>query len=95
MEEGDGQAKMAAAVSAMPKDQQQAVIHGMVDRLAERLKDNGGDLEGWLRLVRAYRVLDESDKAKTALSDARRNFSSDTAATKRLDDLAHELGLES
>ena len=94
-EEGDGQARMAATVAAMPKDQQQAMIHGMVDRLAERLKTNGGDLDGWLRLVRAYRVLDESDKAKTALTDARRNFSGNMVATKRLDDLAHELGFES
>ena len=55
---------------------------------------NGGDLEGWLRLVRAYRVLDEQGKAKGALSDARRNFAADPTATKRLDNLAHELGLE-
>ena len=85
---------MAATVAAMPPDQQQAMIHGMVDRLADRLKSNAGDLNGWLRLVRAYRVLDEADKAKLALTDARRKFASDAAATKRLDDLAHELGLE-
>ena len=89
-----GQAKMAAAVAAMPPDQQQAMIHRMVDGLADRLKTNGGDLEGWLRLVRAYRVLSEDDKAKVALADARRNFATDPTATKRLADLAHELGLE-
>ena len=89
------QAKMAAAVSAMPAGQQQTMIHGMVDRLAERLKSNGGDLDGWLRLVRAYGVLQEQDKAKTALADARRNFAAYGGAKKRLDDLAHELGLES
>ena len=89
------QAKMAAAVSAMPAGQQQTMIHGMVDRLAKRLKSNGGDLDGWLRLVRAYGVLQEQDKAKTALADARRNFAADGGAKKRLDDLAHELGLES
>lgn len=87
-------AQMAAAVAAMPRDQQQAMIHRMVDGLADRLKTNGGDIEGWLRLVRAYRVLDEGDKAKVALGDARRNFAADPAATKRLDELAHELGLE-
>ncbi len=90
-----GQAKMAAAVAAMPADQQQQMIHGMVDRLARRLKTNGGDIEGWLRLVRAYGVLQEQDKAKSALADARRNFASDDGAKKRLDELAHELGLES
>lgn len=88
------QAKMAAAVEAMPADQQRATINGMVDRLAQRLKSNGADIDGWLRLVRAYRVLDENDKAKVALTDARRKFATDAMATKRLDDLAHELGLE-
>lgn len=90
-----GQAKLAATVAAMPAGQQQQMIHGMVDRLAQRLKANGGDIEGWLRLVRAYGVLQEQDKAKTALADARRNFASDDGARKRLDALAHELGLES
>lgn len=92
--EGGGQEKMAAAIQAMPDDQRQAVIHRMVDGLAERLKGNGADLEGWLRLVRAYRVLNEPDKAKDALAGARRNFAADADAKKRLDDLAHELGLE-
>lgn len=86
---------MAAAVAAMPNDQQQAMIHRMVDGLADRLKSNGSDIDGWLRLVRAYRVLDEQDKAKVALGDARRNFAADPDAKKRLDALAHELGLES
>lgn len=86
---------LAAAVAALPNDQQQAMIHRMVDGLASRLKSNGNDIDGWLRLVRAYRVLDESDRAKVALADARRNFAADPAATKRLDTLAHELGLES
>ncbi len=90
-----GQAKMAAAVAAMPADQQQAMIHRMVDGLADRLKTNAGDIDGWLRLVRAYRVLDEQDKAKIALADARRTFAADSVATQRLESLAHELGLES
>lgn len=90
----NGRAKMAAAVAAMPAGQQQQMIHGMVDRLAERLKSNGGDIDGWLRLVRAYGVLKEQDKAKSALADARRNLAADDGAKKRLDALAHELGLE-
>ena len=83
----------AAQVAAMAPDKQQAFIRRMVDGLADRLKSNGNDIDGWLRLVRAYRVLQEPDKAKVALGDAKRNFAGDTAATKRLDDLAQELGL--
>lgn len=84
----------AATVAAMAPDQQQAMIHRMVDGLAARLKGNGQDIDGWLRLVRAYRVLNDEGKAKGALSDAKHAFAADPSATKRLDALAHELGLE-
>ena len=33
------------------------MVRGMVERLAERLKRDGSDVEGWLRLVRAYTVM--------------------------------------
>ncbi len=65
-------ADMARDVAALPGDEQQAAIRGMVGRLAGRLQENGNDLEGWLRLVNAYRVLDEMPKARAALADARR-----------------------
>ncbi len=79
----------------MPQAEQASAIHGMVDRLASRLAENGQDLEGWLRLVRAYAVLNESDKARSALSDAKRNLAGDATAIARIDALARELGLES
>ena len=91
--DGPPRGKMADAIAAMPGAQQQAMIHRMVDGLADRLHANGNDIEGWLRLVRAYRVLDEQDKARLALGDARHQFAGDPTATKRLDDLAQELGL--
>ena len=40
------------------------MVRGMVARLADRLQDNGADVEGWLRLVRSYVVLGDRDKAK-------------------------------
>ncbi len=83
-----------AAIAAMPAPEQNTAIRGMVDRLAARLAQNGQDIEGWLRLVRAYKVLNEADKARTALDEARRNLGNDPAATARIDALAHELGLE-
>ena len=36
------------------------MVRGMVERLAERLKRDGSDVEGWLRLVRAYTVIGQS-----------------------------------
>jgi cytochrome c-type biogenesis protein CcmH len=85
---------LAAKIQAMPGDEQSSVIHGMVDNLAARLAQNGQDVEGWLRLVRAYSVLHEEEKAKSALNDARRNLGRDPAASARIDALARELGLE-
>ena len=84
----------AASVAALPADEQQKFIRNMVDGLAERLHQDGHDVEGWLRLVRAYNVLQETDKARAALADARKSLGSDSAALARLDQLAHELGLE-
>lgn len=85
----------AAAVAALPADQQRSAIRGMVDGLAARLADNGQDAEGWLKLVRAYRVLGDGDKATKALADARHAMADDPGTLARLDRLAHELGLES
>jgi cytochrome c-type biogenesis protein CcmH len=84
----------AAAIAAMPDAERNATIHTMVDRLAARLAQNGQDIEGWLRLVRAYKVLNEGDKARTALDDARKSLGNDPAAISRIDALAHELGIE-
>ena len=50
----------------MKPKEQNAVIHKMVDRLAARMKDTPNDLEGWLHLAQAYRVLGETEKAKEA-----------------------------
>ena len=67
----------------------------MVSGLAERLKANGKDLEGWQKLVRAYKVMGQDGAARTALADARRNFVDDAKALAELDGLARSLGLGS
>lgn len=84
----------AAAIAFMPAADRDAAIRGMVDSLAARLATNGDDPAGWLRLVRAYTVLKEPEKARAALGDARRALARDPGALKGLDDLARELGLE-
>ena len=48
------------------------MVRGMVERLAERLKSDGSDVEGWLRLVRAYMVLGDPSRRAAAAGDARR-----------------------
>jgi cytochrome c-type biogenesis protein CcmH len=84
----------AAAISSMPEADRSAAIRGMVDGLAARLASDGRDAEGWLRLVRAYVVLNEGGKAKGALADARRALAGDVSAIERLAALAKQLGLE-
>lgn len=51
-----------------------AQIQGMVDGLAARLKANPDDPDGWVRLVRAYGVLGETDRQGAALAEARRRY---------------------
>jgi len=70
------------------------MIRGMVQKLSDKLHTEGGDVEGWLRLVRAYAVLGDSDKAKTAAADAKRALASHPDEIKRIDDLVKGLGLE-
>ncbi len=49
-------------------------IQGMVDALAAQLKAHPDDPDGWVRLVRAYGVLGETDRRDAALAEARRRF---------------------
>lgn len=82
------------AAAKLTPDQQTDIIRGMVNRLASRLKANGSDLDGWLKLVRAYTVLGERDKAKAAVSDARHALAQDPDKLRRIDDLVKALDLE-
>jgi len=90
---GPSEQDMAAAAELTPQ-QRNDMVRSMVDRLAERLKRDGSDLDGWLRLVRAYTVLGDPDKAREAASDARRALAPEPDKLKRLDELVKGLGLE-
>lgn len=58
------------AASQMTDQQRQQLIRTMVQRLADRLKENPDDKQGWLRLEKAYRVLGETAKADEAAAKA-------------------------
>ncbi len=72
---------------------QAAMIRGMVERLATRLKENGADLDGWLRLIRSYSVLKDTGKAQEAIASARKQFASDPASLERIDSLVRDVGI--
>lgn len=59
-------------------------ISAMVEGLAARLKSKPKDLAGWQRLIRAYSVLGERDKANSALATARENFRNNASAMAAL-----------
>jgi cytochrome c-type biogenesis protein CcmH len=72
---------------------QDAMIRGMVARLAAKLHEDGSDVDGWLRLMRSYVVLGEADKARAAVDDARRALKDDADKLRRLDEGAKSLGV--
>lgn len=84
-----------AAASQLSPAQRGEMVRGMVARLAERLTREGSDIEGWLRLIRAYMVLDDRDKARAAAADARKALAGEPDKLKRLDETVKGLGLES
>lgn len=70
-ETGPSREQMEAA-QEMTAEDRDAMIRGMVQRLADRLKDNPDDLAGWQRLEKAYRVLGETAKADAAAAEIKR-----------------------
>lgn len=58
------------AAQQMSAEDRNAMVRGMVDRLAERLRENPNDADGWLRLARAREVLGEAEPAREALRQA-------------------------
>lgn len=66
---GPSSEDVAAAEEMSPEDRA-AFIQSMVQRLADRLKDEPDDLDGWLQLGRAYSVLGNVVAAKDAYQNA-------------------------
>lgn len=83
-----------ASVQGMSDGDRGAMIRGMVDRLAARLKQNGDDVEGWLRLARAYMVLKEPDNARATRDDARRALAANEDGLRKLNEGLKALGID-
>jgi len=78
---------------ALPSDQQQAMIRGMVNGLADRLEARPRDEAGWLRLIHSRVVLGEEGAAREALARALAVFADDASAGSRIAAAARELGI--
>lgn len=81
------------AASSLPPGQQDAMVRDMVEGLANRLKANPRDGDGWIRLMRARMVLGETRAASQALADAKAAFAGNAAEQQRLSEAAKTLGV--
>ena len=84
----------ADAIRNLPKKDQQQAIRGMVSSLAERLADDPSDKSGWLRLVRAYRVLGDEEEARNAFNRAMKLHGADPEFGKALKTQLQGIGVE-
>ena len=83
-----------AAAKDMTAGDRQAMIEGMVERLAGKLKDDPSDADGWQRLIRAYAVLGRKEDAAGALATARDALKAAPEKLAALEQFAAGLGLE-
>lgn len=86
-------AEQVAAAQQMSAGDRNAMIHGMVEKLAADLKQNPHNADGWLRLMRVRMVLDERAQAMADYHDARNAFAGDPAQLSAFDNTAHSLGI--
>lgn len=77
-------AAQVEAAGDMSEGDRSAMIEGMVQRLADRLKENPDDLDGWLRLGKAYAVLGRKEDAVRAFGQALRIDPSNPVAKEAL-----------
>jgi cytochrome c-type biogenesis protein CcmH len=91
---GGPNAADVAAAANMPADRRAEMVRGMVQRLSDRLHADGHDINGWMRLVRAYVVLGDRDAARNAATDARQALAGRPDQVQRIEDLVKSLGLE-
>ena len=81
------------AARGIPPSEQDAMVRGMVDRLASRLRQNPRDADGWIRLMRSRMVLNDPNAARDALRSGLAAFRDDNATQQRLRTAASELGV--
>src|SRR5262249_49086237 len=90
---GQTAADVAATQEMTPAARGQ-FIRSMVERLANRLRGDPTDVDGWLRLLRAYMVMGERDKARMAANEAREALAGEPDKLKLLDAGLKDLSLK-
>lgn len=90
---GNPSAADVAAAVGMPTEDRAAMIRTMVDSLDQKLKEDPNNFEGWMRLVRSYAMLNEPDRAVSALKAGLVTFPAEGEQGRTLIASARELGL--
>ncbi|MFO1209535.1 MAG: c-type cytochrome biogenesis protein CcmI [Amaricoccus sp.] len=81
------------AAQALPPDQRQAMIEGMVAQLSDRLATQGGPPADWARLIRSLGVLGRRDEAAAILAEARQKHAGDPAGLAEIEAAGRDAGL--
>lgn len=90
---GNPTAEDMAAAQDMSAGDRQQMISGMVESLEAKLEENPDNIEGWMRIIRSYVVLDQRPKAEAALQTALKTFPADSDNGKQLLALARDLSI--
>jgi cytochrome c-type biogenesis protein CcmH len=91
---GNPTADDIANAQTMSEGDRSEMIRGMVANLDARLKEDPNNFEGWMRLVRSYAMLKDTERAQAALKDGLKAFPSTGAEGQQLVAMAKELGLD-
>jgi cytochrome c-type biogenesis protein CcmH len=79
--------------TAMTRSDRQAMIQGMVDRLADRLEQSPRDVDGWIKLMRSRKVLGETEAAEQTFRFAFDVFKDAPREQEKISSAARELEL--
>lgn len=82
-----------AAADDMTGEDRMEMIRGMVARLSDRLATEGGTPQEWGRLIHAYGVLGEADRAALIWAEAREVFAGQPEALAHIRERALQAGL--
>ena len=81
------------AGEALPADQRQAMIEGMVAQLSDRLASEGGPPADWAQLIRSLGVLGRHEEAAAILAEAREKHAGDAAGLAEIEAAGRDAGV--
>lgn len=90
----DPSAEDVEAAGEMSAEDRQAMIQGMVDQLSDRLATEGGTPQEWARLIGAYGVLGDTERAQAIWGEAQQVFAEVPEALEIVRMGAQQAGLE-